>query len=932
MTVSKARRAFGSGVACAALMTAGSGWAQTMPPAPVPAPAETPAATLPASPVTPPDQRVADQAPDNGTGPSTITDDQATRDIIVTGSRVRGAAPVGSSVISLGRKDIVASGALTTDRLIAQIPQVFDLGVSENSRGQSGGNGNIAYGNTVNLRGIGPYATLILVDGHRAVNNSRAFDPSVIPTLGLERVEVVADGASAIYGSDAVAGVVNLIPRRTLNGIEATVRRGVASQGDYNEFQAGIAAGKTWSTGQIMVAVEHVERSALNGDNRDFFRSNQTAFGGGDYRVTRCAPGTLHAGANIYAMPGQLTQANAASLVAGTSNRCDDIVGQDLFPQQKYDSVNATFTQDLNSWLTVFADGFYSKRDYKRYPAYFSSTLTVPQTNAFFVRPPGFTGTSTTIDYNFRNDLQRDVSTGYSESWEVTPGVRVKLPHDFQFEALFTYGRGDDESNQTHGQNAAALNAALASNNPLTAFDPYGLGRTSAATLAAISNFVTLSPTLNHFNGYEARLNGNLLSLPGGNVKLAAGYEGQEIETILGSARGAAGTPITYRQFARRVDSGYAELLVPIFGSGNAIPGFERLELDAAVRYDKYSDVGSTTNPKFGINWSPLHGLVFRGSYGTSFRAPLISQIYGNSNNLFGQTYQNPTGGAPLTGFAFSGPNLQLKPEEATTWSVGADWDPTSALHFSVTYFDVKYTNQVDSYLSDLAILTREAQFAGTGIILRGTAARDRVLELLASGVTLARGTVPGGDPNNVTLYVDGRNNNLGQSITQGIDFVANYRLETAKVGDFNLNVSGTYLTKFEAAISPAGTPIDRRNTIFFPLTFKARGSLAWDLDPMRIQLTATHVGGYDNNAVTPIQKVSSYTPIDLAISWQVGDVKPQHFFDGGFTFTIEARNLFDVDPPYVNLAPSVNGSGGYDASASNPIGRLVAASVRKTF
>ena len=98
--------------------------------------------------------------------------------------------------------------------MVKEIPQNFDLGVSENSRGQSGGSGNIVYGNTVNLRGIGPYATLVLIDGHRVTSNSRSVDPSILPSLGVERVEVVADGASAIYGSDAVAGVVNIIPRR----------------------------------------------------------------------------------------------------------------------------------------------------------------------------------------------------------------------------------------------------------------------------------------------------------------------------------------------------------------------------------------------------------------------------------------------------------------------------------------------------------------------------------------------------------------------------------------------------------------------------------------------------------------------------------------------------------------------------------------------
>ena len=155
--------------------------------------------------------------------------------IVITGSRIRGVAPVGSPLVDLDRNDIEASTAVTTDRLIRELPQVFDLGVSENSRGQSGGNSNITFGNSVNLRGIGPYATLVLVNGHRVVSNTRSVDPSIIPMLGLERVEVVADGASAIYGSDAIAGVVNLIPRRSFEGFEAIARYGVAE--NYNEYQ-----------------------------------------------------------------------------------------------------------------------------------------------------------------------------------------------------------------------------------------------------------------------------------------------------------------------------------------------------------------------------------------------------------------------------------------------------------------------------------------------------------------------------------------------------------------------------------------------------------------------------------------------------------------------------------------------------------------------
>ncbi|WP_298195960.1 TonB-dependent siderophore receptor, partial [Novosphingobium sp.] len=320
-------------------------------------------------------------------------------EIVVTGTSIRGQAPVGSAIISLGRAQIESSTAVTVDRMIKEIPQNFDLGVSENSRGQSGGSGNITFGNSVNLRGIGPYATLVLIDGHRVTYNSRSIDPSVMPSLGVERVEVVADGASAIYGSDAVAGVVNLIPRRSLNGAEVFARTGIAQQGDLHEITLGAALGKVFSRGQIMVAYEHVERSNLSGDNRNFFVSDQTPFGGPDGRTTRCSPGTIRAAGQTYAIPGAgVTQATAGTLVAGTTNKCELLANQDLMPRQQYNSVNGTATFEVNDSIKLSLDGFYSRREFYRKSAWTAATITVPQTNAFFVRPAGFTGTSYTID------------------------------------------------------------------------------------------------------------------------------------------------------------------------------------------------------------------------------------------------------------------------------------------------------------------------------------------------------------------------------------------------------------------------------------------------------------------------------------------------------------------------------------------------------
>ena len=856
--------------------------------------------------------------------------DSELTEVVVTGSRVRGAQPVGSAVIALDREALVDAGQVTVDRIIKDLPQNFDLGVSENSRAQSGGAGNIVYGNTVNLRGVGPYATLIMVDGHRVTNNSRSTDPSILPTLAVGRVEVVADGASAIYGSDAVAGVVNIIPRRDLDGVEAFGRMGFADQKHFTESVYGGAFGKVWGGGQAMLAYEHVDRDNLSGDDRSFFTSDQRNSGGRDYRVTRCSPGTIVTPTTTYAIPaGGVTTASAGTLVAGSANRCDDLTGQDLFPQQKYDSFGMTATQEITPWLSFFADGYYSNRSFYRRSNFTNARLTVPQTNAFFVRPTGFTGTSYSVDYNFVGDLPSNDSWGKAKNWQFTPGLRFKLPHDWQVEALFGYGKTRDASFSYRGTNNAALTAALASSDPSVAFDPYGLHRTSAGTLANISDQLFNAPTNSDFKGYELRLNGSLYKLPGGDLALAAGYERQENDVALGSQRGGPTTPLTWRYFGRNVNSGYAELQIPIVGADNARAGVRRLTLDAAVRYDDYSDVGNTTNEKFGATWRPIDNLAIRASYGTSFRAPLISQIYGNSNNLFVQNYQNPAGGAAITGVALSGANTDLGPETATTRSAGFDWDINDDLKTSLTYFDIKYKGQVDSYLSNLAILAREADFAGTNIILRGAAAGARVQQLINQGIVVV-GALPGGSAANVTVFVDGRSQNLSVSRMKGLDLASSYRLRTEGFGNFTFSLTGTYLTDFNVAITSTAAPADRLNTIFNPLKLKLRGAVNWNLGAWRASAVVNRVHGYQNNAVTPVESVGPYTPVDFTLNRDLTDAGAP--WTDGLDIGVEIRNAFNEAPPYVNLAPSVNGSGGYDATTANPVGRLFAISLRKKF
>ena len=485
----------------------------------------------------------------------------------------------------------------------------------------------------------------------------------------------------------------------------------------------------------------------------------------------------------------------------------------------------------------------------------------------------------------------------------------------------------------TAGVDRNALTAALKSSDPAKAFDPYGLGRTSAATLATIFNADATFPTDAKLTTWQAGLNGPLFMLPGGDVKLAVGYEGQDFSQTRNTG---LATEVTNN---RKVNSGYAELYIPVFGPGNAVRGFEDLAVTAALRYDNYSDVGHTTNPKFGLNWTPVEGFKLRGSYGTSFRAPTFPEIFGNSTNLYVQLYQNPSGAGSISGFTLgSGPNPNLQPETATTWTAGLDIDPLEGLTLNFTYFDIAYKNTISNLLSNLAVLTYADEYAGTDVILFGQAAYDRIIDIRDHGVDGSPPVVvrpfPGTStacidvPNPAScVFVDGRSLNLGRSQMQGIDFNVRYSTMVSSSDRITLLLNGTYIISYKVAFTPGGTYKSLRNRIFNPLTFKGRAAASWEHGPLTLRTEISHIGGYDNDIVTPIQKVNSYTLVDLSLDWDVTKT-----FDMGVnnvTLGFEVHNLFNTDPPYVNSIPGGNGGGGYDPTVTNPIGREFAISLR---
>ena len=319
--------------------------------------------------------------------------------------------------------------------------------------------------------------------------------------------------------------------------------------------------------------------------------------------------------------------------------------------------------------------------------------------------------------------------------------------------------------------------------------------------------------------------------MPGGDVRAAFGGQWRHDELYYGINSGVpGGADLVIRQQLDRVSkSAYAEVLIPFFGPDNAMPGMQKLELDVAGRYEDYSDFGSTSHPKIGLNWTPVDGVMVHASYGTSFRAPLLSELVGPLERRVRadstRILSRPPG--PRWATRLGGGNPGLKPETATTYSFGVDYQAGRAADLNLNYFNINYKNQISSYLSDLTIL-QQAQQLGSLITRCPSAACTALINQY-----MARVPVFGPILANPSVFVNGQELNLGTTLTQGVDLLGSYAIPTEHAGTFTVGVTGTLTTKYDVQFTPGGPSFNELNTIGFPLRLRMRGSVGWDFGPV---------------------------------------------------------------------------------------------------
>jgi iron complex outermembrane receptor protein len=919
----------------------------------------------------------------------------AVSEIVVTGTNIRGVAPVGSNLMSVNAQQIEKTDAQTIQQILREVPAVTGIAATP----QGGNPGNSFYAPTIHdLGSSSSNSTLVIVDGHRISPGSQQqtlTDPNIIPPIALERVEVLAEGASSIYGSDAVAGVVNFITRKKYDGLMLTGQTGFGSH--YRTYSGGAIWGTHWDSGNVFLAYDYSNRSSLAYADREYLNRNHIAQGGTNFGTFFCAPAAIRPAGFTTIFPSPTSTTPIANVAANSP--CQNTLVGDILPNEIRHNGMLKIRQDVNPNLDVGLDVVLSNVTNIQKMSRGTLTATVFQTgaqaNPYYVNPPGVAATSQSVLWN-ADQLLGPGAKAYNNNSDfyISGTANYKLPHDWRLSGLLVWG-GEESSVGNSGLLCVscanlALNGTtnsggslttpsipgtntfvtqtLTGANALDVWNPPGSNRTSAATLAQLTD--TINSSVWYYNMGQARigLDGELFKLPGGPVKLALGAEyvfysvdmNKTFPNNTGPSSTGSSQFLLYLQ--RSVESANAEVLIPIIGHDNSLPFVKSFDISISGRYDNYSQIGSTMNPHVSGDWEIADGIKLRANYSTSFVAPQLTSVGDRSRGgltsfstymVSNTTLIVPTAKFPaaaavpgaactltsctisstINGIVYNSGPADPQPGKGRSWSIGGDFAPKFIPGFraGLTFFNTELINQITggnaSYAINSSALTNNLQFFPGG----ATQAQ----------INAAVGSFPQASaiPSTVYYILSVRQQNILNLTIQGIDADFNYR--HSFFGDSTLRLGGsvTYFTKFDQNIL-GGPTFSVLNTTGFNSTFpsiqtQGRANVGLDFGNLTADAFVNYVGSYKNwsaTSVTPVvtangfpasggDTVAATTTLDLNLTYKLN-----RFTKGGTQLYVDVTNAFDARPSFYNSA------NGYDAYAGNIIGRVVSVGFRTKF
>lgn len=901
---------------------------------------------------------------------------QEIEEIVVIGTSIRGIAAVGASTVTVSREDLAATGRNSPVDVVRELPQLQGLGFDDAPRvGQNAG-GNIQRGRSVNIRGLGSNATLLLIDGNRVAPSGNVFsftEADQLPVAAIERIDVMTDGASAIYGSDAVAGVINYVTRKNFKGVEVTGRHSFTD--GYEQSGGSIIGGHAWDSGNIVVAFDHDVRGMMMQGESPYLRQDLRPLGGPDTRIrtnnaTAGTPGNIvvprstnnptlpTAGRfDYYGIPvgSSGTGITAGQLLLNQPNLADQADYTSYLPKTVKNQVSMTARQEITPWLTANVLAFYNKRDSTLYSYPQSGVRTLPATSPYYVQGvPGVApGARQTVVFSLYKDIGVGETSITDEQTQFSGNLRADLTNDWAAQFIANYSRNKNCANcideLNNNVSVTALQRALDNGT----YNPFSSAPASQDVLRTIlpSAFDRNKSTLQE---YTLRLDGPLFELPAGTVKAAVGASYLELTQWRSAIGVQASSDVPLADADRNIRAAYAEIYLPLVGEQAGVPLMQSLDFNVAVRTERYSDVGTTTNPKFGVNWGVADGVKLRGVWGRSFRAPnLIESNPEVFSRVRLETIANAardsalppgnTAAGTSNVVNVTGSNNNLTPEKATSYSVGFDYEPEwlRGLRASATYYNVKYSNQIIGLqgfgATFLASPTNRALFAPyitvapqPSTCVNGNPATYNAAYLVA----LSRPSVAAIDQSNfcsAQAITDTRNANAAAVKQDGIDITLNYRFETGE-SNWMLSLSGTKILNNNLQLTSTGSYTNALDIMNQPISERGRAGITWNMGPYTVAPALNYVGSYTNNipitvngVTLPVEKVPAWVTFDLMMGYEFSELGS---WGDGLRASFNVRNLMDRNPPIVL---SANGNA-FDPQGANVFGRIVSFQLSKSF
>lgn len=877
----------------------------------------------------------------------TDTDLRSVNKVFVTGSNIPSveretALPV--QVIT--RADIERANLQTAAQIVNTLSATTSYSAFNESQGL-GGSGGYAPGFAGGaLRGLGYQFTVILVNGRRVANYPfapRGGDLNAIPVAAIERVEVLKDGASAIYGADAIGGVINFILRKDFQGAD------VSAQYTSPEHTGGYAKQLTASVGfgdlatqkvNAYATVDYQKFGGIEARDRPFAARNYIPGEGVDRTETESFPANVDTPGglrNPTGNPGDGYRNPScapplSSSLAGNGYECrwfGDGSTTIADPSERLNLSGAL------TWQIDPANQFFVNTTWSRNQFTFSvdppavSNLTTSQGTGFLLPPTssfyphdfahalGIDGTPLNVYWRAQQLGSRTIEPT-TEQWSGVVGMRG-VAAGWRYDGAFNYSRSDVDIRYATGYLRESVLMPILNGGLV---NPFGQNTQDVVDLMSTAKIDgVLSTGRSSLASFDFHASKDVLMLPAGALTAAAGFSllqerlSQSSDPALASGDVLGATATDSLSGSRNAWAAFAEANIPLLAS---------LEANVAVRYDHYSDFGGTTNPKVSLRWQPSSKILLRASAGTGFLAPSLQGLSPAPEH--GLTQQRYDDGArcPQTlspqdcGRQFptlGGGNPALQPVTSSQWTAGGVFTPIRELSLTVEYVSILLDNRINFFPA--AKIFDECPDGVTG----------RTCYLLHRGpIDPMYPALPG-----PIVQVDQFLSNLGKAKVSAVDVDVQYVAPKQAWGQLKIDFDGTYnIEHLEQQVDGSYVDLAGRyatsggNPGVIP-RWRHYLVIDWSRGPWAVTLTENYqTGAYEPSLVTGTAGQRRIGDYDV---WNLGVT---HIGFRHWTLSAGIKNLFDRDPPFSNQNQSVQV--GYDPSYADPHGRLYWVGARYAF